>query len=81
MDRNLSNKMEVMVKGVRCRQLGRVTMDNIVVDLTKVDGVEVGDEVVLIGDEISADWLADLTGTINYEVTTALTHRVERVEK
>jgi alanine racemase len=81
LDRNLSNKMHVMVKGIKCRQLGRVTMDNIVIELTHVDGVKVGDEVTLIGDGISADALAALTGTINYEVTTALTHRVERFEK
>jgi alanine racemase len=70
-----------MVKGIKCRLLGRVTMDNIVIELTHVDGVKVGDEVTLIGDGISADALAALTGTINYEVTTALTHRVERFEK
>ena len=55
--RSVSNKASVLIRGVRCPVLGRVTMDQTVVDVTGVKGVSSGDEVVLVGrqagDEIS----------------------------
>ncbi len=82
--RNLSNRMEVLVRGRRCPQVGTITMDQTLVDVTSLRGaVELGDEVVLIGaqgGEIApADALAETLGTINYEVVTALSRRIPRI--
>lgn len=82
--RNLSNKLEVLVRGRRCPQVGRVTMDMSLIDVTALRGqVEIGDEVVVIGrqknEEITADELAAKLGTINYEIVTCISHRVPRV--
>ena len=82
--RRLSGRMEVLTHGVRCPQVGTITMDQILIDVTSLrDRVEVGDEVVLIGrqdDEIaSADALAETLGTINYEIVTSISRRVPRV--
>jgi alanine racemase len=82
--RGLSNRMDVLVRGVRCPQVGTITMDQTLVDVTELRGrVETGDDVVLIGrdgDEVaSADVLAETLGTINYEVVTAIARRVPRV--
>jgi len=83
--RLLSNKGQMLVKGKRAPVVGRVCMDLTMLDVGKVDGVKAGDEVVLIGrqgeEEISADELAALLGTINYEIVTQLMARVERVYK
>jgi alanine racemase len=81
--RRLSNKAEVLVHGIRRRVVGRVCMDQIVIDLgPRLDAV-VGDEVVLCGrqgqDEISLTELAGLAGTINYELACAISPRVPRV--
>ncbi len=58
-------------------------MDMIMVDVTGIPNVEVGSEVVLIGEqgdeEITATELADLAGTINYEITCGISSRVPRV--
>ena len=82
--RNLSNKLEVLVRGRRCPQVGRVTMDMSLIDVTALrDQVETGDEVVIIGRQgnegITADELAAKLGTINYEIVTCISHRVPRV--
>lgn len=75
----------VLVRGVRRPLAGSVTMDQIVVDCGPVDSsdVEVGDEVVLIGDQggdrITADEWAELLGTISYEVLCGIGPRVPRV--
>ena len=79
--RALSGRGVALVRGVRRPLLGRVTMDACVFG---VDGsVEVGDEVVLVGEQgggrIGAEELGNLAGTINYEVTTGVnSRRVER---
>ncbi len=84
LSRNLSNSLEVLVRGIRCPQVGRITMDMSLIDVTALRGqVEPGDEVVLIGAqgeaEVTADELAAKLGTINYEVVTCISHRVPRV--
>lgn len=84
LNRNLSNNFDVLVRGVRCPQVGRITMDMSLVDVTELRGkVELGDEVVIIGrqgnDEITADELARKLGTINYEIVTCMGQRVPRV--
>ncbi len=84
LDRRLSNNMEMLVGGVRCPQVGRITMDQSLVDVTDLRGrVACGDEVVLIGrqgsERISADELGEWSGTISYEVVSAISERVPRV--
>jgi alanine racemase len=84
LSRALSNRLEVLVHGVRCRQVGRITMDQILIDVTALRGkVAPGDDVVLIGRqdgaEVGADELAERLGTISYEVVTAIARRVPRI--
>lgn len=80
--RLMSNRGEVLVHGVRCPVIGRVSMDQMGVDLSRVPDALEGDEVVLIGkqgsDEITADDLAEWSGTISYEVLCGLSARVPR---
>jgi alanine racemase len=75
-DRNLSNTGEVLVRGQRCRIIGRISMNMLTIDLSKVTNVEVEDEVILIGkqqnEEITAEEIAHKIGTINYEVLARL---------
>jgi len=83
--RHLSNKGEVLVGGTRCRVVGRVTMDQIMVDVTQLPGVECGDEVVLIGEQggahITASDVALWEDTIPWEVLCGIPKnaRVSRV--
>jgi alanine racemase len=58
----------VMVKGERAAILGRISMNLTMVDVTDIGGVRVGDEVVLLGDGVTADDHARLAGTISYEI-------------
>ena len=81
--RAASNHAEVLVQGWRCRVLGRVTMDQMLVDVSRVKSVSAGDEVALIGrqgnETITATELAGWCGTIPWEVLTAITYRVPRI--
>ncbi|MFT9848899.1 alanine racemase [Aneurinibacillus sp. REN35] len=82
-NRMLSNKGYVLVKGRRARVVGRVCMDQFMVDVTHIPNVAVGEEAVLIGhqgqEEITVDEMAEWLGTINYEVTCMVSKRVPRV--
>jgi alanine racemase len=82
--RHLSNRdAAVLVHGQRCSLLGRVTMDLIMIDVSKIDNAEVGEEVVLMGSqadkEISCAELAEKAETITWEITTRIGARVRRV--
>ncbi len=82
--RGLSGNLDLLVHGTRCRQVGRITMDMCLIDVTALRGrVELGDEVVVIGrqgsEAVSADDLAEKLGTINYEIVSAIASRVPRV--
>lgn len=81
--RAASNRAAVLIGGRRCPVLGRVTMDQTVVDVSAVARVKAGDEAVLIGrqgrEEITAIELAHWCGTIPWEVLTNITYRVPRV--
>jgi len=82
--RHLSGRgAHVLIRSRRCPVLGRVTMDQIVADVTALPEVEVGDEVVLLGrqgaEEILAAELAEKSGTIAWEIFTGIGPRVERV--
>jgi alanine racemase len=75
---------EVLIRGRRCRVLGTVCMDMIMVDVTELgDGVAVGEEVVLLGaqgsERITASELAQKAGLIEYEITCGVSKRVPRV--
>ncbi|HEY4694044.1 MAG TPA: alanine racemase [Bellilinea sp.] len=80
--RILTNKGVVLVRGKRAPIIGRVCMDQFVVDVTGIPGVQQDDEVVLVGrqgdERISAEEVGRLAGSINYEVTTGLLPRVVR---
>lgn len=75
--RQMSSNVEVFIRGQRCPQVGNITMDQIMIDVTGLD-VSVGDEVELFGDQIHCDELAQAAGTINYEIVTTLGKRVRR---
>jgi len=77
-NRRLSNRGEVLVRGKRAPVVGRVSMDLTTVDVTGIDA-EVGDEVVLLGDEIGAEELAAKLDTISYEVFCNVSKRVPRL--
>jgi len=81
--RTLSNKGEVLIAGKRARALGRVMMDQFVVDVSEHENLAEGDEVVLIGRqgqaEISLEEVAALCDTIPYEVLTGLGPRIKRL--
>lgn len=81
--RILSHKAEVIIHGKRVPVLGLVTMDMITIDVTDVSRVRVGDTVTLIGREgrveVTADELADLAGTINYEIVTRLNPLIQKM--
>ncbi len=78
-----SNRARVLVGGKRCSVLGRVTMDQMMVDVSRVPNVRPGDEAVLIGrqggDEITAGELAAWCATVPWEVLTAISYRVPRI--
>jgi alanine racemase len=82
--RHLSNvDAEMLVRAKRCPLLGRVTMDLLVIDVSHLPDVDVGDEVVLMGrqgeGEIPCRELSDKAGTITWEITTRVGQRVKRV--
>jgi alanine racemase len=81
--RNLSNRAEVLVRGMRAPVVGRISMDLVTVDVTEIPDAHTGDEVVLIGrqgeQEIPAEELAVLLGTISYEILCAVGRRVPRI--
>ena len=72
----------LLVRGTAVAIAGRVAMDHVMLDVTGIDGVTAGDEVVVIGAQgglaVTADDLAAACGTINYEVVTAIHQRVPR---
>ena len=84
LDRRLGNRFSLLVHGERAPLVGRVSMDQAVLDVTEIPGVEPGDEVAILGSQgaecISAFDHADACGTIPWEVFTRIAARVERVE-
>ena len=78
--RALSNKGEVLIKGKRAKIVGRVCMDQMVVDISHIDGVVMGDEVTLFGKDLPVDEIAQLCGTINYEIVCGVSKRVPRIK-
>jgi alanine racemase len=81
--RMMSGKAEVLVRGVKVPVVGRICMDQCMINVTGVPDICVGDEVVLFGEQagsrISAEDVASNLGTINYEITCMVNYRVPRV--
>ncbi|NLY18345.1 MAG: alanine racemase [Clostridiaceae bacterium] len=81
--RLLSNYGRVLIHGKYAPIVGRICMDQCMVDVTDIPDVKTGDEAVFIGrqgnNEITADEVADLAGTINYEVVCLVGKRIPRV--
>lgn len=77
--RHARNGTPVLVNGVICPLIGRVSMDMIVVDLRPVADAEVNDPVVLWGKGLPVEWVADCAETISYELFCQVTRRVEFV--
>jgi alanine racemase len=83
LDRRFGNRFSLLVHGARAPLVGRISMDMAVVDVTEIEGVEPGDEVVILGTQggetITAFDHAETTGTIPWEVFTRIGARVPRV--
>ena len=82
-DRKLSSKGEVLIGGHRCRVLGRICMNMMMVDVSAIPQLQIEQEVVLLGrqgrHEITAEDLAEKIDTINYEVVTRLQPKLPRI--
>jgi len=82
-DRKLSGVANVLIKGKRCKVLGRVCMNMTMVDVSHISNVKLEDEVVLLGkqgsEEITVDELVQKIGTINYEVVTRINPLIPRI--
>ncbi len=81
--RNLSNKGDVLIRGQRAPIIGRVCMDQFMIDVTDIKDVSSGDEVTLVGNDgyenITVEELSKLAGTFNYEFVCNLGKRIPRV--
>jgi alanine racemase len=76
--RSRANRGHVVIGGRRAPLIGRVSMDQITADVGEVPGVRAGDRATLIGEGITADEVAEWSGTTSYEVLTSIGRRVER---
>jgi alanine racemase len=81
--RNLSNQIHVLVRGQRVRQIGAVTMDQLMLDVSAVPDVQEGEVVTILGQDgkqaISADEWAATLGTISWEILCGFKHRLPRI--
>lgn len=79
--RGLSNKGFVYIKGHKAPIIGRVCMNMVIIDITDISDISLGDEVILVGNQpgITPDDIAYLSQTINYEVTTKINPTIERI--
>jgi len=87
LDRGLSNKGKVLIGGTYCKILGRVSMNMFVVDINHLERVLVEDEVVILGSQagkrgrsiVTAEDMASLLDTINYEITARISPLLPRI--
>ncbi|MBB5335180.1 alanine racemase [Pectinatus brassicae] len=81
--RMLSGKAHVLIHGQKVPVIGNICMDQCMVDISNIDNVHIGDEVILFGSQnnqsITADELADELGTINYEIVCMMARRLPRI--
>ena len=84
LDRRLGNRFSLLVQGARAPLVGRISMDQAVLDVTEIPAVGPGDEVIILGSQgdetITAFDHAAASGTIPWEVFTRIGQRVQRVE-
>lgn len=82
-DRSLSNNFYVMVNNCKCLLLGRVCMDQFMIDLTNVENPQIGDEIIVYGDgsdnALTIEDVAKIRNTISYEVESTLSYRLPRI--
>ena len=82
LNRHLSNRGHVLIRGHRAPIVGRICMDQTLVDVTDIPGVAMGDKVVVLGRDgdlqYTADDMAEDLGTIGYEVLCTMSKRVQR---
>jgi alanine racemase len=82
-DRGLSNLSHVLIRGRRAPVRGRICMNMMMVDITDIPGVRREDPVLLLGhdgrEKISADFLANLANTVNYEIVSRLNNKTPRI--
>jgi len=76
--RRMTNRAQVLIHGKKYPQVGRICMDQFMVNVGD-DDVKVGDDVILLGEGIAAEDLAEWMGTNEYEVLTNISARVPRV--
>lgn len=81
--RLLSNKGRVLINGEYAKIVGTICMDQFMVDVTNIDNIKIGDDVILIGTQgensITVEEVANIVGTINYEITCMISKRIPRV--
>jgi alanine racemase len=81
--RNLSNKMQVLIRGQLVPQVGAITMDQLMLDVSAIPDLQTGEVVTLLGKQgefqISADDWAATLGTISWEILCGFKHRLPRV--
>jgi alanine racemase len=81
--RALSNRGHAIIRGVYATVIGRISMDLTLIDVTNVPGVQLNDEVILIGRDgglaVTAEDIAKTAGTLSYEVTCGVGERVPRI--
>lgn len=81
--RGLSGRFHVLIRGKKAPILGRICMDQMMVDVTNIPGVELNDRVVLVGEydgeKITIEDMADALDTINYEIVCGISRRVPRL--
>ena len=77
--RRLSGRLRARVRGHEAPQVGTITMDLLMLDVTDVPGVTAGDDVTLLGPGLTAEHWAELDGTIAYEILCGLANRLPRV--
>ncbi len=78
--RLLSNKGYVLIDGKKAPIVGRVCMDQCLVDITDIPNAEIGNEVILFGKDLPVEEISNLIGTINYETVCDVSNRVERIK-
>lgn len=83
LNRRLSSRGQMLVGGQRVPIIGRICMDLTMLDVGRIENVQMGDEVVIFGrqghETLSVDEMAASLGTINYEIVTSITARVPRI--
>ena len=77
--RALSDTGYVLIRGKKAPIVGRVCMDQMCVDITDIENVNIGDEVILFGKELPVEEIAELCSTINYEIVCGVSPRVPRI--